>query len=183
MKRLALTATMVLFLAGLCFAQTSTDQTPATKADIERYFQVTKSPDMVKKMVAAMTQNMHQTFHQQFLKHKDELPPDYETKITARMEDLLTNMPMDEMLQAMVPAYQKHFTKGDIDNLIVFYSSPTGEKLLRELPSIMTDSMQDAMPIMMRYMETVQQRLQNETQVMIAQSKSHPKASSPAGKQ
>jgi hypothetical protein len=145
---------MALFLAGTCFAQTSTDQTPATKADVERYFQVAKSQDMMKKVVAVMAQNMNQMFHQQFLKHKAELPPDYETKITAMMDDLFNNMPMDEMLQAMVPAYQKHFTKGDIDNLIVFYSSPTGAKLLREMPAIMADSMQDAMPIMTKYMET-----------------------------
>jgi hypothetical protein len=182
MKRLAVTAAMALFLAGTCFAQTSTDQTPATKADVERYFQVAKSQDMMKKVVAVMAQNMNQMFHQQFLKHKAELPPDYETKITAMMDDLFNNMPMDEMLQAMVPAYQKHFTKGDIDNLIVFYSSPTGAKLLREMPAIMADSMQDAMPIMTKYMETVQKRLQKETEVMIAQSKNHPKASAPDAK-
>ena len=34
------------------------------------------------------------------------------------------------MMQSMVPAYQKHFTKGDIDNLVAFYSSPTGEKVI-----------------------------------------------------
>jgi hypothetical protein len=80
----------------------------------------------------------------------------------------------------MVPAYQKHFTKADIDNLVAFYSSPTGEKLLRELPSIMAESMQDVMPIMSKYMETVQQRLLKETDDMIAQSKKQPKASAPA---
>jgi hypothetical protein len=62
------------------------------------------------------------------------------------------------MMQAMVPAYQKHFTKADMDNLVAFYSSPTGEKLLREMPSIMAESMQDMMPIMTKYTESVKQR-------------------------
>jgi hypothetical protein len=118
--------------------------------------------------------------HEQYVKHQDELPAGYEAKMNAMMDEMFEKMPMEEMMQAMVPAYQKHFTKADIDNLVAFYSSPTGEKLLRELPSIMAESMQDVMPIMSKYMETVQQRLLKETDDMIAQSKKQPKASAPA---
>jgi hypothetical protein len=96
------------------------------------------------------------------------------------MNEMLANMPMDEMMQAMVPAYQKHFTKGDIDNLVAFYSTPTGEKLLRDLPAIMADSMQDVMPIMTKYMDTVKQTLLKKTDAMIAESKKQPNASAPA---
>ena len=87
---------------------------------------------------------------------------------------------MDEMTQAMVPAYQKHLTKGDIDNLVSFYSSPTGAKLLREMPSMLAEAMQSMMPIMTKYMETVQQRLLKETDIMIAQSKKQSDAKTPA---
>jgi hypothetical protein len=44
----------------------------------------------------------------------------------------------------------------------------------------MAESMQDVMPIMSKYMETVQQRLLKATDDMIAQSKKQPKASAPA---
>jgi len=87
---------------------------------------------------------------------------------------------MDEMMQAMVPAYQKHLTKGDIDNLVAFYSTPTGAKLLRDLPAIMAESMQDMMPIMTKYMETLQKRVQKETDDMIAQSRKRTTGSAPA---
>jgi uncharacterized protein len=80
-------------------------------------------------------------------------------------------MPVDEMMQAMMPAYQKHFTHGDIENLIAFYSTPTGAKLLNELPSITAEAMQDMMPVMSRYVETMQQTLKEKTDEMIAQSK------------
>lgn len=135
---------------------------------------------MMKKMMGTMTQSMHQMFHEQYLKHKDELPADYESEITATMDGMFENMPMDEMMQAMVPAYQKHLTKGDIDNLVAFYSSPTGEKFLREMPAMMAEAMQDMMPIMTKYVETVQQRLQKETDVMIAQSKKQSNADTSA---
>jgi hypothetical protein len=100
--------------------------------------------------------------------------------MNAMMDDMFSNMPMDEMMQAMIPAYQKHFTKGDIDNLVAFYSSPTGAKLLQEMPAIMAEAMQDTMPIMTKYMDTVQTRLQKETDTMIAEAKKSSSGNIPA---
>jgi hypothetical protein len=171
MKRFALSLAVVLCLTWVCSAQNSTDDTPATQADVERYLQAINSHDMMKKLMSSMTQGMHQMWHEQFLKHKEELPPDFEAKMTATMDDMLENAPMDEIMQAMVPAYQKHLTKGDIDNLVAFYSSPTGAKLLREMPAMMGEAMQDMMPILTKYMETVQVRLKKQTDDMIAQAK------------
>jgi hypothetical protein len=180
MKRLLIVVCVVFFLSWSGFAQTSAADSPATKADIDRYFQVMQSHDMMKKMMATMTQTMHQLMHEQYLKHKDELPANYEAKINAMTDDMVANMPMDEMMEAMVPAYQKHLTKGDIDNLVAFYSTPTGAKLLREMPSMVAEAMQDMMPIMTKYMDTVKQTLLKETDVMIAQSKKSSGAKTPA---
>jgi hypothetical protein len=180
MRRLVLVVAAVFFLSWSGFAQTSSDDSPATKGDVERYFQLVKSSDMVKKMMVTMAQSIHQLIHEQYVKHQDELPSDYEAKIDAMMSETFDKMPMDEMMQAMVPAYQKHLTKGDIDNLVAFYSTPTGAKLLRDLPAIMAESMQDMMPIMTKYMETLQKRVQKETDDMIAQSRKRTTGSAPA---
>jgi hypothetical protein len=180
MKRLVLAVCVVFFLSWSGFAQTSSDDSPATKAEVERHFQVVKSHDMMKKLMASMSQSLRQITLEQYLKHKDELPADYESKMTTDMDSMFENMPMDEMMQAMVPAFQKHLTKGDIDNLVAFYSTRTGAKLLRDLPAIMAESMQDAMPVMMKYMDTVQQTLMKKTQAMIAESKKSSDAKTPA---
>jgi len=170
MKRLTLVLLIVAF-SWNCVAQAVAADAPASKEDVQRYLQIVQSHDMLKKTIAAMSQGMHSMLHEQYLKHQDELPADYESKMAVRMDEMFQNMPWDEMLQAMAPVYQKHFTKGDIDNLVAFYSSPTGEKLLRDMPSIMAESMQTMAPIMTKYMETVQEKLQKETDDMIAQSK------------
>ncbi len=96
------------------------------------------------------------------------------------MDDMLQNMPFDEIMQSMAPIYQKHFTKGDIDNLVAFYSTPTGDKVLREMPAIMAEAMQNMMPVMSKYMETVQARVKKETDLMIAESQKKPNAKAPA---
>ncbi len=179
MKRLLFVVGLVFVFSWACIAQTNADDSPATKADVERYFQIAKSNDMMKKLMATMEQSMHQLMHEQYLKHKGELPADYESKMTAKMDEMYESMPIDEIIQAMVPAYQKHLTKGDIDNLVAFYSSPTGAKLLRELPSITAESMQDAMPIILKYSDSVKQTLLKETDVMIAHSKKQSNANAP----
>ena len=179
MKRLLVTLGIVCFLGGMCLAQSDADS-PASKEDVERYLQAIHSHDMMKQVAVAMGQGMRNMVHEQFLKDKDNLPANYESKMTARMDDLFENMPWDEMLQAMAPVYQKHLTKGDIDNLVAFYSSPTGEKLLREMPAMMAESMQSATPVMLKYMDTMKQTLLKETDVMIAQSKKQSGVKAPA---
>lgn len=179
MKRVLVAIGVMLVVSCTCLAQTS-DDAPATKADVERYFKIVQSHDMMKKMTATMSQSMQQLMHDQYLKHKDELPADYESKMTAMLDGMFADMPMDEMVEAMVPAYQKHLTKGDIDNLVAFYTSPTGEKFLREMPSMMAEAMQDMMPVMTKYMDTVKQTLLKRTEVMIAESQKHADKSTPA---
>jgi hypothetical protein len=179
MKRLLLVVGLIFAFSWACMAQTNAADTPATKADVEKYLQIINSHDMMKKMGVSMAQSMHQVIHEQYLKHQDSLPADYESTKTAEVDNMFGNLPWDEMMQAMVPAYQKHLTKGDIESLIAFHSSPIGQKLLREMPAIMAEGMQNAAPIIMKYEETVQQTLLKETDAMIAESKKQPNAKAP----
>jgi uncharacterized protein len=130
---------------------------------LERLLSIMDSPERMNQMFAAISQQMHQMAHQEYLKDKDKLPADFEEQQNKLMDDMFKSMPWDEMIQAMVPSYQKHLTKGDIDSMVAFYSSPTGQKVLRELPAIMSEAMQSMMPIMQRYMATVKERVDQQT--------------------
>jgi hypothetical protein len=90
------------------------------------------------------------------------LPADFDTRMAKIMDDLIKGMPVDEITQAMIPAYQNHFTKSDIEAMNVFYSSPVGQKVLQELPAVMQEGMQAAMPLMSKYLSDWQQRLKHE---------------------
>jgi uncharacterized protein len=132
------------------------------------------SREMMTKMMEAMSKPMHQMMHEQFLKDKDKLPPDFEQRMNKMMDGYMKNLPVEEMLQAMVPAYQKHLTKGDIDALVVFYSSPTGQKLIQELPAISAEAMQSMMPLMRKQIDTMTSHMQQEVAQMIEASKAKP---------
>ena len=78
------------------------------------------------------------------------------------MDDMIKDLPIDELIQAMVPAYQKHLIKGDVDALTAFYSSPTGQKVLKEMPAMTADAMQSASGVIQKMMAKMQERLRSE---------------------
>jgi hypothetical protein len=169
------TVNRLLVAAILCagFSWTALAQTadaPASKEDVERYFEVTRSHDMMLKTMAAMAKPMHQMAHEQCTKYQAKLPADCEARTNKMMDDMMKQLPMDEILQAMVPTYQKHFTKGDLDVLLAFYSAPTGPKVLREMPSVMAESMESMMPIMRKSIDKMTERTQQEIAQMMKDS-------------
>jgi hypothetical protein len=160
-------------------AQQSPVDPPASKEDIERYLQVMHSREMMTKMMDAMVTPMHQMMHEQFLKDKEKLPPNFEERMNRIMDDYMKKLPLEEMLEAMVPAYQKHLTKGDIDALVAFYSSPTGQKLIQEMPAMAAEAMQAMMPLMRKQLDEMTRRIQLEVAEMLESSKVKPGQKSP----
>jgi len=162
MKRvsLALTACLMVSLTGV--AQQSASDAPATKEDIERYLEITHSRDMMKRMMDVMAKSVREMAHDRLAKDRASLPPDAEARMNKRTDELLRGLPIEEMLQAMIPVYQKHWTKGDVDNMIAFYATPTGQKLLKEMPQTMSESMQAIRPVMEKHMEAMRQQLELE---------------------
>lgn len=180
MKRifLALSASFIFAMSGL--AQQSPAGAPATKEDVQKYLDVMHSREMMAQMVEAMSKPMHQMIHEQYTKDKDKLPADFEARMNKMMDDSMKAFPWDEILQAMVPVYQKHLTKGDIDSIVAFYSAPTGQKLLKEMPAMMAEAMQAMMPLLRKQMDAMKDRVQEQTAQMLKESGVKPSEKSKA---
>ena len=170
MKRILMIAVLCLGMCGYVAAQQNPADAPATKEDIQKYLQIMHSRDMMTKMVEAMSKPMHQMMHEQYLKDKDKLPADFEARMNKMMDDMLKSFPWDEMLDAMVPVYQKHLTKGDVNALVAFYSTATGQKLIKEMPQITAEAMQEMLPLMRKSMDAMTQRMQEEIAAMVKES-------------
>jgi hypothetical protein len=170
MKRMLLVPVLLLGIAGCVSAQQNPADAPATKEDVRQYLQIMHSREMMAKMADAMSKPMHQMMHEQYLKDKDKLPADFEARMNKMMDEMFKSFPWDEMLDAMVPVYQKHLTKGDVDALMAFYSTATGQKLIKEMPEITGEAMQEMMPLMRRSMDQMTHRMQEEVAAMVRES-------------
>jgi len=147
---------------GVAFAQQPGD--PATKEDVQKLFAVQNSRkqldtimDTLKQQLQVMTKSTQQ-------KQLPNATPEETARLNAFMnnltEKMFQNMPFDELMQAMMPAYQRHFTHGEMQGLIQFNSSPLGRKLLTEMPAILTESMQAATPIIQKWTKAQMAELQ-----------------------
>ena len=85
---------------------------------------------------------------------------------------------MEEM---MIPLYDKHFTESEIQDLVTFYKSPTGQKMVAEMPSLTIDIMgavsEKVMPKLQEYMTEAA-----EAEITILKEKVKPAAKKPARK-
>ena len=178
MRRFLIALLLAFAFACTGFAQQSDADAPASRADIERYLEVTHSRQMVRQMTDAMLRPMHQMLHDQYMREKDKLPADFEERMNRHIDEMVKSLPWDDMIDAMIPAYQKHFTKGDMNALVTFYGSQKGQKILHELPAVTSEAMQAMMPLMRKQMDAMNSQIQAEVAEMIKNSgKSQPKSS------
>ncbi|HEY6249036.1 MAG TPA: DUF2059 domain-containing protein [Candidatus Angelobacter sp.] len=69
---------------------------------------------------------------------------------------------VDRYLDMMVPIYQLHFSKSDVEQITAFYSSPAGQKFVNEQPSIVQEVFPKVMPMMQQHMQDVMQQTNYE---------------------
>jgi uncharacterized protein len=165
MKRAILVFVGCLIFATAGFAQQGDADAPASKADIDRYFEAMHSRELARQTINAMLAQMHSMVHEQ-MKSVPNLPADAEGRLNKSMDDMIASMPVDAMLDAMVPVYQKHLTKGDVDALVAFYSTGTGKKFLKEMPTITAESMDAITPLVQKTMADASDRLAQEIENM-----------------
>lgn len=159
MKRF-LIAVACLALAASCFGQNADE--PASRDDVILYLRTMRSHDMFERTMEVQSQAMQQLIRDQILKEKGALPPKFDATMKKAMDDLVKQMPIDDIVQAMIPAYQKHFTKTEIEAMNNFYSSPVGQKVLQELPAVIQEGNQAAMPIISQYLTDWRKRMEKD---------------------
>lgn len=101
------------------------DPEAAKVADIRRLLALTGTREMVNQMKTEMMS--------QFRQNAPTMPREMFDEMTSELK-------AEDLEEAMIPVYSKHFTGADIKQLIAFYESPFGRKVMREMPQIITES-------------------------------------------
>ena len=69
---------------------------------------------------------------------------------------------MNEFIEMVIPIYERHFTHDEIEQLIAFYESPIGKKMIKVQPQIVTESMTAGQEWAKRLIERIKARLPEE---------------------
>lgn len=153
-------------------AQNTPTSEPASKEDVAHLFSTLKLDTMMQLTMKAAADQV-KTNLPAILKEQDmELPQE---QINSLMDEVYRGYPLREVLDAMVPVYEKHLSKADIHNIEAFYQTPTGQKMLNEMPEMSKDAMQAANPIMKKWMTEVMQRIKTRAEAMAQQRPPQPK--------
>lgn len=133
---------------------------PATREDILKLFNLMHVREQVVPVLQAIAKQQRNIIHDNLKRQTPRISPQDLARLDQFTTDIMNDLPVDGMLDDMVPVYQKHFNKSDVDALSAFYSSPIGQKFMHEMPAMTAESMQAAYPRIQAYMDKVMERAQ-----------------------
>jgi len=148
-------------LAAVALAQGAGAEA-ASKEDILRFMDLMQLRARMDQLVAGMKQGMKVGAEAGFRQKIANPTPDQLEAIDKLVNSAWQDFPLDELIDAIVPIYQRHLTKADVGAIVAFYSSPVGQKLLREQPAMMAEGMQAGQEIMLRKIPELTGRLNTE---------------------
>lgn len=133
---------------GWLCAQTTVSIAPdgASREDVQKLFEVMASREQIHQMMQQVFVQMRALSRAEMKKQHPEITEAELAKADGNSQQFINNFPVEEMLNDMIPVYQRHFTKSDIEALTAFYSSSTGQKFLHEMPAVTAETMQSMYP-------------------------------------
>ena len=117
MKRCLISLALILATVCPTFGQQAGDAS-ASREDILKLFEVMHTREQMKQVMDQVLKQMKAMSHEQIKRRDPKLTDEEVAKLDARSEQFLNSMPFDGMLDDMIPVYQKHLTKTDVDAMI-----------------------------------------------------------------
>jgi uncharacterized protein len=168
MKKQFLTVVYILWLAaGTALAQNPMTQDAPSRDDVVRLLDAVHSKALMVQMVDGMKKQMMMGMEEGFKQKIPDATPEQLQKVDRIADIMFKDFPIDEITDAVIPIYQRHFTKSDLDAVLVFYLSPAGQKMLKEQPALLAESIQAGADVMRRKMPAISQEMQDQIAQLI----------------
>ena len=139
------------------------------------------SREQVLKLMSVMgvQQSVEEALHRSQISIKDKAretflantPGTIDSDTTKKMEEILDTEPFfkfEDLVDAVIPIYQKNLSAADVQAGIDFYSSPSGKRLLEKVPEIFREANESAGKIAQEKMEKYAEQLDRKLQVLQA---------------
>lgn len=124
---------LALVCCPLLAQQPQTD--PAKEADIRRLIELTGTANLFETQKATMGEQMRPLLERSLPDdpHKAEI-------IETFLERFPERLKTQDLIDRIVPIYDKHLTHEEIKGLIQFYQTPLGQRVIQVLPQVFQES-------------------------------------------
>ncbi len=146
MKKLVTILSIILLSTISNFAQVDSTY----KATLQKMFKVAGTEEIYKSSI----KNMFSLYKQQF--------QDLDSTYFATVEQELLKTSLDELVEMILPAYQKYLTIEDLNGMIEFYKSPVGQKYAKSVPFISKESMKIGQQWGMKVAQKIMKKLEEK---------------------
>ena len=142
---------------------------PPSEASIKQLLEAGQAHKMVDAMFAQMDAFMKQTMQQaaQGQQLSPKIQKDIEKRHNETMASVKELLDWNKLEPMYVRVYQKSFTQQEVDGMIAFYKTPTGQAVLNKMPVVLQNTMaevQQMMQPMIQRMQRMQQEVVAEIQ-------------------
>ncbi len=151
----------ILIAAALAFSTASTQAAPPSDASINQLLELSKAGALMDsvwtQMDGFMKSSMQQVTKGKPLSADEQAIMDkQQTKMITIMKDELS---WAKIKDGFVQVYRETFTQEEVDGIIAFYKSSTGQAFIDKQPALMKNTM----TLMQQRMEPIMQKIQQMT--------------------
>jgi hypothetical protein len=158
MRILRATTVLIIVVASTAWAQVAAE-TPASRDDVLKLFEVMQIRQQMRTVMQSVSQQQMAMVRDAVRKRNPNITDKEIERLNDLMQEMTRDFPVDDLLDDMIPVYQKHLSRGDVEAMSAFYSSSTGQKLLRDMPAMTSESMQAAQGRLEKQMDVIMERV------------------------
>jgi len=151
-------AILIAFSCAIVF-RTGFADAPPSEASIKQLLEIGQAHKLIDMMMTQMDGYMKQVMKQ--ATQDQHVTPEIQKDIDKRqaeMMDIVKEMLDWKKLEPMyVRVYQKSFTQAEVDGLVAFYKTQTGQALLTKMPVVMQNTLNEVQQMMQPMMQRIQQ--------------------------
>jgi uncharacterized protein len=155
--------TRILMVLILCCSVASAADNPPSEASIKQLLEVAQAHKLIDTMMAQMDGFMKNVMQQ--ATQGQHITPQVQKDIDKRRAEMMAAMKelvdWNKLEPMYVRVYQKTFTQQEVDGMVSFYKTPTGQALLNKMPVVMQNTMSEMQQMMAPMMQRIQ-RMQQE---------------------
>jgi hypothetical protein len=118
-------------------APSSSSEVAPTREEVMKFLEVTQAKSRVAQMLEGMSKQARLGAERGCKQKMPDATPEQLARVDAIADSIFKEFSPDELIEAIVPIYQRHLSKSNIDAILAFYASPAGQTLLRETPAIL----------------------------------------------